>query len=571
MKKQGELRILANLGNENGSKLHRIKLPLSAINGREVEINGEKVKIIVDFVKSGDNLIGKFEETDIFYNHFDMGIPSWKLSLELNKNNVKLIEDIDDIFYLNKENPIYSTFNAGNIKRYLTLADVIIVSNERLKAHVERFSKFRKEDDFYPILVNNNHLPNEGQWEYKPKELHQGKVRFGIFGSISHYPDWKLLKGMIKILGNNKEFAKKAKFVVAGYGNDKYWKEILGWFKGLKCEVDFIPKRDSNNYMELLDNVDVMLAPLVNDEFSYNKSSLKIAECAMRDVFLVGSLPYTGKDLSCGIVIDPEDWQKWIWELLKDDKWYYLGKEFGEKNRNVMNFEERVNSLTKAIEYCIVSEYGEPENVKIYGITYDKEQYTEFTPYFNQTKNKAWRFEYNVMLDIVNNLKDFDGYLGIFSWKFPMKTGICKKVLHKAVEGLGEDVIGLSAPYFKNNYLKFSYEQHPGLKEILEKVCNKLNLTLPKEVDKVVYSNFFLAKTEVYKQYVNDVVVPVLDFMENNPEIFHKDANYKHGLTPEKLKEYTGLDFYTWHTFVLERMLSIWLYNNPQITFKQLI
>lgn len=403
MKKQGELRILANLANENGSKLHRVKLPLSKVNGREVEINGEKVKIIVDFVKSGDSLEGKFEETDIFYNHFDMGIPSWKLSLELNRNNVKLIEDIDDIFYLNKENPVYSTFNSGNIKRYLTLADVIIVSNERLKAHVERFSNFRKGDDFYPILVNNNHLPNEGQWKYKSKELHNGKVRFGIFGSISHYPDWKLLKGMIKILGNNKEFSKKAKFVVAGYGNDKYWKEILGWFKGLKCEVELIPKKDSSNYMELLDNIDVMLAPLVNDEFSYNKSSLKIAECAMRDIFLVGSLPYAGKDLSCGIAVEPEDWQKWVWELLKDDKWWHLGKEFGEKNRNVMNFEERINSLTKAIEYCAISEYNEPENLKIYGITYDREQYTEFTPYFNQTKDKAWRFEWNAIIDIIDN------------------------------------------------------------------------------------------------------------------------------------------------------------------------
>lgn len=172
----------------------------------------------------------------------------------------------------------------------------------------------------------------------------------------------------------------------------------------------------------------------------------------------------------------------------------------------------------------------------------------------------------------MEKLDDFKGYLGVFSWKFPNKTGICKKVLYKTIENIDADVIGLSPQYFKNNYLKFSYEQHPGLKEILEKVCSKLNLILPNEVDKVVYSNFFLAKAEVYRKYVNEVIIPALDYMENEIwEEVNKDAQYKSGLSTEKLKEYTGLDYYNFVTFTLERMLSVWLYNNPQITFKQLI
>jgi hypothetical protein len=571
MKNKGELRILGNLGRLNGSKLHRVKLPLEYINGKEIEINGEKVVIKVEFIKANEVLDVKLKEADIFYNNFDIGVQAWEIGVKLSQYGVKLIEDLDDVFYLNPENPMFSNFNAGNVKRHLALADTIIVTNERLKKRVERFTNVREGDDFLPIHISPNHLPNEGQWEYKPKEFHNGKVRFGIYGSISHLPDWKLLKGMIKILGNNKKFANQAKFVLAGCGNDVYWKEIKSWFKGLKCEVDYIPVAPADNYMSLLDHVDVVLAPLVDNEFSWNKSSLKIAECAMRDVFLVGSVPYAGKDLSYGIAIDPEDWQKWIWSLLENNTWYELGKQFGEKNRNAMNFQQRIDNLLQAIAYCYTSEYKELDNFKIWGITFDENQYTEFEPVFNQTKEKAWRFEYTPIMELSNKMDNNDIYYGVFSWKFPVKTGMSKRILEKVIRNQNDDVLGLAPSFFKHNYLSFSYLQHPGLKEILEKVCNKLQLTLPKEVDKVVYSNFFLAKGNVYKEYVNSVVIPALNYMENEIwEEVNKDAQYKSGLSREQLLKYTGLEYYNFVTFVLERMLSVWLYNHPEISFKQI-
>jgi hypothetical protein len=291
----------------------------------------------------------------------------------------------------------------------------------------------------------------------------------------------------------------------------------------------------------------------------------------MRDVFLVGSIPYAGKDLSCGIAVDPEDWQKWIWELLKDNNWYNLGKQFGEKNRNAMNFQQRIDNLLQAIAYCYTSEYKKLDNFKIWGITFDKGQHTEFTPFFNQTKEKSWRFEYNPIIELSNKMDNDDMYYGVFSWKFPMKTGMSKRILEKVIRNQNSDVIGLAPEFFKHNYLSFSYKQHPGLKELLEKVCNKLNLNLPKEVDKVVYSNFFLAKGKVYKNYVNNVIIPALDYMENEIwEEVNKDAQYKSGLSKENLLNYTGLEYYNFVTFVLERMLSVWLYNHPEISFKQI-
>jgi len=578
MKNKGELKILGNLGRLSGSKLHRVKLPLEYINGREIDINGEKIVVKVEFIKANEVLDEKLKQADIFYNNFDLGVQAWEIGVKLSQYGVKLIEDLDDVFYLNPESPMFSNFNAGNVKRHLALADTIIVTNERLKKHVERFTDVRKGDDFLPIHISPNHLPNDGQWEYKPKELHNGKVRFGIYGSISHLPDWKLLKGMIKIIGNNKKFANQAKFVLAGCGNDVYWKEVKSWFKGLKCEVEYIPVAPADNYMSLLDHVDVVLAPLVEDEFSWNKSSLKIAECAMRDVFLVGSVPYAGKNLSCGIAVDPEDWQKWVWELLKDNNWYNLGKQFGEKNRNAMNFQQRIDNLLQAIAYCYTSEYQELDNFKIWGITFDENQYTEYIKYDNSDiktiEQKSYLLEYNPIIDIIDNkINDFNGYVGVFSWKFSQKTGVSKRILEKVLKSVENDVdvIGLSPQYFNNNYLKISEEKHPGFIEILNLICNDLNLKVS-EPKNIVYSNFFIAKKQFYKDFINNIIKPAIELMETKyKDIVWKDANYQWGLNKEELKKYTGLDYYPFHVFILERLLSIYLENNKQFKFKQLL
>jgi hypothetical protein len=65
----------------------------------------------------------------------------------------------------------------------------------------------------------------------------------------------------------------------------------------------------------------------------------------------------------------------------------------------------------------------------------------------------------------------------------------------------------------------------------------------------------------VYKEYV-EVLKNAIQLMDSKyTELAFKDANYQSGLTPEQLKERTGLDYYTFHTFILERLLSVWIDN----------
>ena len=63
------------------------------------------------------------------------------------------------------------------------------------------------------------------------------------------------------------------------------------------------------------------------------------------------------------------------------------------------------------------------KNIKIYSIVYNDEQIIEYQRYDNKhiktIKDFSYLFEYNVLIDIIDNFKIDDDYLGIFSHKFP--------------------------------------------------------------------------------------------------------------------------------------------------------
>ena len=118
------------------------------------------------------------------------------------------------------------------------------------------------------------------------------------------------------------------------------------------------------------------------------------------------------------------------------------------------------------------------------------------------------------------------------------------------------DLINVGKSYWKDTreFLQFSYKYHPKLQELLKKVLVHLNKDIYPDDDNYTYSNFFIMKADLWKDYVENWIKPALDFMENDPEYF-EDAKYITGLPTNKLKELTGLDHYTYHTFVLERLI----------------
>lgn len=212
---------------------------------------------------------------------------------------------------------------------------------------------------------------------------------------------------------------------------------------------------------------------------------------------------------------------------------------------------------------------------KIYSIIFNSSQYVEYERYDNShiktIEDNSYLFEYNPMVDIVSNHEITEDYLGIFSWKFPSKTGVFKKKLFWLMKNNPDaDVYILCNQVFKEGYLEFTEKYHPGFKDIFYPLCEDLGLKV-EESKFPIYSNFFIMKTELYKDYVNTIIKPAIELLETKyKDLAWRDAQYLSGLKQETLKEFTGLDYYTFHTFVLERLVNQYV-SNKNLTFKQLI
>ena len=215
------------------------------------------------------------------------------------------------------------------------------------------------------------------------------------------------------------------------------------------------------------------------------------------------------------------------------------------------------------------------KNIKIYSIVYNDEQVIEYQRYDNShiktIKDFSYLFEYNVLIDVIDNFNVKEDYLGIFSHKFPFKTGLFKKKLYWLLENNPDfDIYGLCLQYnLKGKYLDFTEKVHPRFKELFYPLCKDLGLEV-KEPEYIIYSNFVVMKTDIYRDYVNTIIKPAIYLLETKyKDLAWKDSNYK-GLPRDQLKLHTELDYYPMFTFVLERLLNMYI-NNNSFKFKQLI
>ena len=199
-------------------------------------------------------------------------------------------------------------------------------------------------------------------------------------------------------------------------------------------------------------------------------------------------------------------------------------------------------------------------NIDIYGICFKDSQNTEYKRIDNKVSTiaeKSYLFEYNVILNtpIVNE------YTGFFSWKFRSKTGMNKRVLFNLLidnHYWNYDVINLCEPLPKP-YLEFTELNHKGFMELFTKICTDLGLKVS-EPKHTIYSNFFIAKKDAFIDY-RLMLRSAIELLETKykSEAWN-DSGYK-GLPKERLNEVTGLDYYPMHTFILERLLSVWIDN----------
>lgn len=148
----------------------------------------------------------------------------------------------------------------------------------------------------------------------------------------------------------------------------------------------------------------------------------------------------------------------------------------------------------------------------------------------------------------------------------PMREEFTEKTLERDFEVL---CLGRRSP---EERMLFRLDHwHPGSRAILNLIFEKLGLGTPPEPKNPIYQNHFVAKREIYQDYVGSFLIPAMELMQSDYEIV-KLVNVESGyykLKPpfgeyaQRVKKFLGTDYVPLHAFILERCFSCWINNKP--------
>ena len=253
----------------------------------------------------------------------------------LKSKGIKVIMDIDDLWFVDQRHPMYHQIKASRIGEMkiemMRLVDAITTTTSIFaKTIMDRLGV--KNVQIFPNAVNED----ESQFQVNPTK--SDKIRFGWLGGSSHLHDLELMSNGIS--STHYSFKDKAQFVLCGFdlrgtvtemapNGEKRQRPIQPletvWYKYEKFFTDNYKvlseeyknylhnftetppfndenepyrrrwTKEINSYATNYNTFDVSLAPLVDSLFNGNKSQLKVIEAGFHKKAIIASDvdPYT--------------------------------------------------------------------------------------------------------------------------------------------------------------------------------------------------------------------------------------------------------------------------------------
>jgi glycosyltransferase involved in cell wall biosynthesis len=253
----------------------------------------------------------------------------------LKSKGIKVIMDIDDLWFVDQRHPMYHQVKASKIGEMkiemLKLADYVTTTTSIFANTIKDRLKV-KNVEVFPNAVNQD------EPQYKINKIESDKIRFGWLGGSSHLFDIELMSNGISTTHNS--YKDKVQFVLCGFDlrgtvteidsqtnqqrnrpikptetvwykyekiftdnysviNDEY-KTYLNSFTDTPYDDVNEPYRrrwtkEINSYATNYNTFDVSLAPLVESLFNGNKSQLKVIEAGFHKKAIIASEsdPYT--------------------------------------------------------------------------------------------------------------------------------------------------------------------------------------------------------------------------------------------------------------------------------------
>lgn len=269
-----------------------------------------------------ENLDTYLKQYDLIHVHKQLD-RNCEIMKMINFLGIPVIVDIDDHYNLGNDHPMSITAKRERwhepIINHLKLANYVTTTTP---IFADEIKKHNKNVFVFPNAID----PNEKQYEYK-KNPDNGKLRVGIICGSSHLHDIELLGDLVSTTADN------VQIVLCGFDTNgtitmynqqtgekttrpiepkesvwyTYEKIITGNYKTLSDEHKaFLSKfikgaddpfvnekyrrmwtRNINEYATHYQNVDVLLAPLKENEFNKMKSQLKTIEAGFSHTALI--------------------------------------------------------------------------------------------------------------------------------------------------------------------------------------------------------------------------------------------------------------------------------------------
>ena len=326
-----KIKILIYITGLTGVDLHRLFLPYQECQ----QINDPNISIQVGLgaCKDTNEVISKMLQYDIVVYHTPIDLDI----INQIKGKVITVCDIDDYWNLTPTHPLYNTYQRLNlsylIEQTIINSDYITTTTEVLAEKIRPINP--------NVFIFPNALKRVGQ--FIPNKRPSQRIRFGLIGGTSHVPDLKLLEQVVPNLPL--KILNKVQFVLCGFdkgettllddNNNEVQKIQTPWDKNIWTiwermltnnyrtlspdHLQFLLKYDIESvyndpnepykrrgalpiqtYAYHYDDIDVLLAPLVKNEFNQYKSNLKVVEAAVKDTAIIASdnIPYSVDSIS---------------------------------------------------------------------------------------------------------------------------------------------------------------------------------------------------------------------------------------------------------------------------------
>lgn len=248
--------------------------------------------------------------------------------LWLKKEGIKVIMDIDDLWFVDQRHPMYHQIKISKMgEKKIELLKIV----DYVSTTTPIFAKTIKERLGVKNIIIFPNAVNDEEPQFKLNSTKSDKVRFGWLGGSSHLHDIELMASGISAIHNL--FKDKVQFVLCGFdlrgnvmeidekGNrrsrpikphetvwfkyekfftddykvlsDEYKSYLNTFVETLYDDVNLPYRRrwtkEINSYATNYNNFDVSLAPLLESVFNANKSQLKVIEAGFHKKALIAS------------------------------------------------------------------------------------------------------------------------------------------------------------------------------------------------------------------------------------------------------------------------------------------